>query len=43
MNRAVQMAPPYFAIKEAVNQIQNNMVSYQNQAERKTKNENENI
>ena len=43
MNRAVQMDPPYFAIKEVVNQIQNNMVSSQSQTERKTKTENENI
>ena len=27
MDPAVQMDPPYFAIKEAVNQTQNNMVS----------------
>ena len=43
MNPAVQMDPPYFAIKEAINQIQNNMVLSQSQTERKTKIENENI
>ena len=43
MNPAVQMDPPYFAIKEAINQIQNNMVSSQSQTERKRKIENENI
>ena len=43
MDPAVQMDPPYFAIKEALNQIQNNMVSSQSQTERKTKTENENI
>ncbi len=43
MNPAVLMDPPYFAIKEAINQIQNNMVSSQSQTERKTKIENENI
>ena len=43
MDPAVQMYPPYFTIKEAVNQIQNNMVSSQSQTERKTKTENENI
>ena len=43
MNPAVQMDPPYFALKEAINQIQNNMVLSQSQTERKTKIENENI
>ena len=43
MDPAVQMDPPYFAINEAVNQIQINMVSSQSQTERKTKTENENI
>ena len=43
MNPAVQMDPPYFAIKKAINQIQNNTVLSQSQTERKTKIENENI
>ena len=43
MDPAVQMDPPYFSIKEAINQIQNNMVLSQSQTERKTKIENENI
>ncbi len=43
MNPAVQMDPNYFAIKEAINQIQNNMVLSQSQTKRKTKIENENI
>ena len=43
MNHAVQMDPPYFAVKEAVNQILNNMVSSQSQIERKTNIENINI
>ncbi len=34
MDPAVQMDPPYFSIKEAINQIQNNMVSSQSQTER---------
>ena len=43
MDPAVQMDPPYFSIKEAINQIKNNMVFSQSQTERKTKIENENI
>ena len=43
MDPAVQMDPPYFAIKEALNQIQNNMVSSQSRTERKTNIENESI
>ena len=39
MNRAVQMAPPYFAIKETVNKIQNDIVSSQSKTEWKTKNQ----
>ena len=42
MDPAVQIDPPYFAINEAVHQIQNKMVSSQSQTERKTKIENEN-
>ena len=36
MDPVVQMDPPYFSIKEAINQIQNNMVLSQIQTERKT-------
>ena len=43
MDPVVQMDPPYFAIKEAVNQIQNSMVSSKSQTKRKTKIENNNI
>ena len=43
MDPAVQMEPPYFAIKEAVNQIWNNMVSSLSPTERRTKIETENM
>ena len=33
MDPAVQMDPPYLAIKEAVDKIQNNMVSSQSETE----------